>query len=340
MTEDEYVEIQIKILEETHQRVRVKRSLTIARLIEEILKEFEGMENSNPQMYAITARGSEKPFSDQTTLARLDIRSQDELEFRYARLSSRRLLKPEQYFYLKDENGLMHEVTWYPAVIGRPTAALDENNLLAVNLQSTRDGQKISRRHAQITFVDGLFYLEALSAENPTYLNNDPNPISSVKTISNGDQIYLGKPRIKLAFFTSMSGSPYKIIQNDNNLEIPGSNVVEAGATIMDNSNPQARITFIVNDLGKLGPIVVSKFPYELGREMVELKVGDTAVSRKHARIDYDVLAGQFTITDLNSRNGVLINGERIPADRPVPIFSGVVVNLGPKTQFRFDVIG
>ena len=337
MTPDDYIEIRITILDDLRSTVKVKRSLSISRLIEEILKEFKDLDHANPLIYAIYNHGSENPFPNQATLAKLDIRSQDELDFRYVGISGRRPLKPDQYFFLTDETGKTHEVTWYPAVLGRPTGALEENSLLAVDLQFHRDGQKISRRHAKIAFMDGEYYIESLSAENPTYINNDPLPIKGLRKISNGDHIYLGKPKIKLTFLTAYGGNSSRTSTNEPQLEKSKTAKIGEEATILDLSQPQIRITFIAGEASHKGPFVVKNFPYFIGREMTEVKLEDGAISRRHACIKYDSAESHFTITDLNSRNGVLINGEKIAPDKPVFLSTGMVVSLGQKTQFRFD---
>jgi pSer/pThr/pTyr-binding forkhead associated (FHA) protein len=53
------------------------------------------------------------------------------------------------------------------------------------------------------------------------------------------------------------------------------------------------------------------KRPFVVGRDAgVDLQVVDERVSRKHARIE--LRDGVFVLTDLNSTNGVYVNGVRV----------------------------
>src|SRR4051812_14674383 len=69
-----------------------------------------------------------------------------------------------------------------------------------------------------------------------------------------------------------------------------------------------------------------------LGRgDDVDVQLAHPAISRRHAEIDVDDETGAFTITDLGSRNGTSVNGERISGAKQV---SGgdIRVELGPYT--------
>jgi len=70
-----------------------------------------------------------------------------------------------------------------------------------------------------------------------------------------------------------------------------------------------------------------------------EVRLRSLAVSRWHARIDY--VDGQYRLTDLNSVNGVYVNGDRIPA-RPgfYNLRPGDFVVIGgyPQVAFIFNV--
>ena len=55
------------------------------------------------------------------------------------------------------------------------------------------------------------------------------------------------------------------------------------------------------------------------------------AVSRRHAQIVYD--AGTYILVDLNSENGVSVNGARIGRNR---LRDGALINLGEAISFMF----
>lgn len=64
--------------------------------------------------------------------------------------------------------------------------------------------------------------------------------------------------------------------------------------------------------------------PFVVGKLMdkVDFVLGDDAISRLHAKID-KIDNGEMTITDLNSKNGTYINGERLLANETRKIFRG-----------------
>jgi serine phosphatase RsbU (regulator of sigma subunit) len=66
-----------------------------------------------------------------------------------------------------------------------------------------------------------------------------------------------------------------------------------------------------------------------IGRsDQADLVIPDRSLSRQHARLVF--IDGAWTIEDLGSRNGTLVNRQRI--DRPTPLRSGDVVALGAST--------
>lgn len=71
----------------------------------------------------------------------------------------------------------------------------------------------------------------------------------------------------------------------------------------------------------------------ELGRGLeVSVRLRDIAVSRRHARIRHQ--EGTFVLEDLDSPNGVYLNGQRV--ETPSPLHEGDVIELG-RTLLRFQ---
>lgn len=65
-----------------------------------------------------------------------------------------------------------------------------------------------------------------------------------------------------------------------------------------------------------------------LGRDwLLALGLTDTVVSRQHA--SFERVGPGFVLTDLGSRNGTFVNGERLPARRPTGVHDGDVLRLG-----------
>eukprot|EP01046_Picozoa_sp_COSAG06_P074742 COSAG06_NODE_23009_length_705_cov_1.506601_1_plen_226_part_01 len=70
-------------------------------------------------------------------------------------------------------------------------------------------------------------------------------------------------------------------------------------------------------------------------KKIHELHLPDNDVSRKHAKIEWDDAAGAYRIRDLNSTNGVRVNGVRIAAYAEAALAAGDRLELG---QSVFDV--
>ena len=78
----------------------------------------------------------------------------------------------------------------------------------------------------------------------------------------------------------------------------------------------------------------LDKNEYYIGRDPAnDIVVDDPEVSRRHARI---YLQGQyFVVEDMGSRNGVIVNGEKI--NSPCMLRAGEVFSLGETTSFQME---
>ncbi len=56
----------------------------------------------------------------------------------------------------------------------------------------------VSRRHAVIEFIEGIYYIRDLNSMNNTYLNNNPLKKGETKKINIGDSIKIGNTEFKL----------------------------------------------------------------------------------------------------------------------------------------------
>lgn len=81
------------------------------------------------------------------------------------------------------------------------------------------------------------------------------------------------------------------------------------------------------------GNFPISDRPYYiLGRNPdmgVDIVVDDTSVSQRHAALVHH-RDGRLFVIDLASRTGVILNGERIPANKPKVISHGSILGIGP----------
>jgi pSer/pThr/pTyr-binding forkhead associated (FHA) protein len=313
---DEYIELTIDVFDTVGQIAKVRKTLTVAGLIDEILREFEDLDRKTPEFYAVYRKGINKPLDRNRSIADLDIQVHDELVFRYARGTSReRMPHNLKVFLVEDSTHQVFEINFQPAIIGRPDAEQAHNDLLAANLGSIPGGKLVSRRHAQITFENGQFFLENLSVSNQTYLNDEKEPISEARVIKSGDKIYFGRMRVETTFMVK---------------ELAAGSIVEQARLVVEKSPDPTYVGRVIE---------LARLPFTLGREGCdESVIGDSRVSKKHAMITFDPENQNFFITDLESSNGTSINQVRIPADYPTRLADGMVITLGLNTQLRFTM--
>lgn len=90
-------------------------------------------------------------------------------------------------------------------------------------------------------------------------------------------------------------------------------------------------------ELALASNIPLLPLPFVIGRVEGNLLLKEPNISRRHAEISLDAARQVYLITDLNSSNGTFINGQRIPAGKPVQLHNGAVINFGPNVSVRFE---
>jgi pSer/pThr/pTyr-binding forkhead associated (FHA) protein len=356
---DEYIEVKIDVFEHTGQRARLRKTLTISGLVEEILKEFDDISADAPGKYALFLKGTDRPLNPANSLEQLDLQPQDELVFNYLRQANRQMLDSRNYAFLRDDAaGRVYDIQWQPAIIGRPTNDADHNINLAVNLQLHAKGQSVSRKHAQVTFSGGRFIIEPLAAQNPVFVNGKEIPFGSRKEIRTADRIQLGHKNLVLTFSTQTqtptaagesrapAATPQPASQPAPVFPPQSAPVNYSKPAVLDgatNLSPESAVLvrLIVEvaknnaNLGKRLEIIT--FPFALGRDLPQLS-GENEVSRRHAEIQFNAAQKKFYITDLKSTNGVTLQGNRIEAERPYELTPGMRIGLGPVVLLRFEI--
>lgn len=114
------------------------------------------------------------------------------------------------------------------------------------------------------------------------------------------------------------------------------------GATMIASTPvmPRAMLTVIQAGGGVFAQssVMVTPFPFILGRTEGAFIIQEGNISRRHAQITYEASKNAYFITDLNSSNGTRLNQQRLPSAQPVKLESGSVIGLGPNVLLRFDV--
>ncbi|GAB4487631.1 MAG: hypothetical protein Fur0016_01430 [Anaerolineales bacterium] len=340
---DEYIDVKIDVFENAGQRARVRKTLTVRDLIQEILKEFDDIPADSPEKYAVYLKGDDRPLKVDSNLIQLDIQPQDELVFDYIRHTLRRMFKPEQVVYLREEaTGRVFTLEWQPAVIGRPTNEADHNLTLAVNVQSLPEGMTISRRHAQVTLSEGRYFIEALAENNPVLLNGKEVPVNARRELKNGDNLVMGRNHVTFTFLTHKLGETEARTPLPASLPRPSTPLtpVPVAAQAAPPVSVPSRPALVVEQASQPANIgqrlELLNFPFRLGRDLPQL-LGEADVSRRHAEILFDPASAQFTVTDLGSTNGTFLESGAIPPNIPCNLPRGSRLRLGPKVVLRLE---
>ncbi len=198
----DYLEVTIDVFDEAGQRAQVLRSLPVRGLIDEVLREFSGLEKSTIDAYALYLKDGNKLLDPTLSLVEQGVTDQDELVFGWAQASrapGRLVITGSRTAVLRDEqSGKIFPIDWQPAVIGRPHTDPALNRLLAVDVSGFANSRRVSRRHAQITERDGRYFLESLSPHNPTYV--DGGQVVGKRPLQSGSRLSLGGSGITLVF--------------------------------------------------------------------------------------------------------------------------------------------
>lgn len=80
----------------------------------------------------------------------------------------------------------------------------------------------------------------------------------------------------------------------------------------------------------------VNQFPFTIGREDADLIIDDGRISHHHAKLTFD--GTTFHIIDLDSRNGVYVEGQKITPNLPMPLSANkeVTISMGSQNHFVF----
>ncbi|NLX09486.1 MAG: FHA domain-containing protein [Chloroflexi bacterium] len=193
------------------------------------------------------------------------------------------------------------------ATIGR-----SPNNQIAI------PERHVSRQHAVISFRDGIFMIADLGSANGTFVND--KPLTDPFPLAHGDVIRLYVPVLRFS----------AIVTNDEHEKAKATGTLIVPMSKGD--HPVLHVTSGPQDgaeIPLLTPVV------RIGRATRnaawDISLQDRAVSRPHAEIALQD-DGSWTITDLGSANGTLINGVPLAANEPLTLRDGFVVVLGETT--------
>jgi hypothetical protein len=193
-----------ELFDEPNQELSVQPHISVSELIGSAVDEFR----LPPGDYNIYDRDTNRRLELDRSMEQLGIQTGMVLLFRreeqqpqYTRVIAVKgqmrmpfSFAPQSAFVREAETKTVFRLQWQPAVIGRPDSSNpDSNKLLAINLDAIPHGLSVSRNHASISEEEGIFYLEALSTRNPTFLNDQHLVVGEKYPLQNEDQIRVGK---------------------------------------------------------------------------------------------------------------------------------------------------
>ncbi|MBI5958536.1 MAG: FHA domain-containing protein [Chloroflexi bacterium] len=187
----------------THQEVSLRKNITIRTLIEETRREFSLVDAN----YTLRLKDKKEPLGMDQTIDQLGLQTGGELIFdreQRRRLSQQfvmrggqafnTIINPAQAMLREETSGQVFENKCQPAIIGRQDAKNPASaGALAVDLSAQPEARTVSRQHAQITEVNGQYFLESIEARNPTLLNDRVLQFGERRPILVGDKVQVGK---------------------------------------------------------------------------------------------------------------------------------------------------
>jgi len=182
----------------------------------------------------------------------------------------------------------------------------------------------ISRTHLEIVLGNnGLYYARDLGSANGMSVNGHREQHVPLKP---GDLIELGAYLLIFSVATDSDADPTRM-GRETRIEGTG----QRRSVVATNGSPNYIAAASDDDEGGIAASLTlyGKAVATIGRASEnDLVLDDPQVSRRHAQVRWN--GAQYVISDLNSTNGVYINGERV---REAPLIEGARVQIG---RFRF----
>src|SRR5688572_31826259 len=179
--------------------------------------------------------------------------------------------------------------------------------------------RNVSRQHARLVRNEHGFRIEDLDSYNGVVVNG--HRIDKAADLRDGDRVGVGDYIIALK---SEADAP----------QPPAPQAPRASAPAVMAGSPPARFV-MVSAPAPGAEFSIAKPQVRIGRlEELDLCISHRSISREHARVT--ARDGSFEIEDLNSANGIRINGSSV---KRALLRSGDVVELG-QVRFRFVAAG
>lgn len=189
----------------------------------------------------------------------------------------------------------------------------------------------VSRKHALITATEGKVYIEDVGSTNGTFVNGHKLEPGERLELADGAEVVFGN---QVLIFRSARKEPAE--QPAPTEQEP----VETAEEVADTGTPEAeQIPPVARITSADGTVHFDLKPgtYYIGRrEGNDIVIPDPYCSGRHAELN--VSESGFTITDLASTNGTLVNGVRIEPNTPKEIHILDEITVG-QTVLKLEAI-
>jgi pSer/pThr/pTyr-binding forkhead associated (FHA) protein len=223
----------------------------------------------------------------------------------------------EEVLMKEDHPEALAVLRWHLEEANPHALYLYEGETVEIGRLGTNDlclsNPKVSRQHAVIVWRDSAFQIKDLQSRNGTFVNK--SQIVTPHVLEDGDMIELEK---EILYFYTI-GRPESTMDQ---LSLDGNTI------IVPEKNTQPRL--VVSSGEQEGrQISLHAQKMVIGRatdkDDWDIDLQGKAISRPHAEISKQ--GSTFLITDLDSANGTLVNGEWIT--KPVELENGDIIELG-----------
>jgi len=216
-----------------------------------------------------------------------------------------------------------------------------------VDCQITFDNAKypmVSRKHAELRFEVGKWFLHDLNSSYGSYINGQR--VTGTQAVAVGNVLQFGTqgPTLRVVSIEAADApqnaapKPSPNVQPTQFQQPPPTPQQQSpqNAQSVPNQTAPAQLDFIGSAIHST-PFKIAKSQIWLGREPscdIVFESDAVMVSRKHAEISNQ--NGAYLLTDNNSFNGTLVNGQRIAAQTPLYHNDEIQLGVGgPVVKFN-----
>lgn len=221
---------------------------------------------------------------------------------------------------------------------GAPRALTHESNArsFVIGRDESADFQiplaTISRRHVKIFESDNVYVVEDLGSTHGTLINGKKLGKGEKKVLRNGDILELTKAKVTCSI---ESDKVADAVPNEGTQAI-AARAVQGILGRLGESQSEGPFLRVISgaDEGMRFPLSGSLSEWTMGRSKdCELVLNDANVSRRHAVVKKDW--NGFTVSDLGSKNGVIVNDALIK--KPRRLKDHDELTIGPITLVFVD---